>query len=81
MTFIDQIYFDNKKDNYPKPGPGKYNIRQTDKEYKEEMVKLKERKILVSQKKGIFCDKEYLGWNNPGAGTYDPNVLLLCNGS
>jgi len=27
MTFIDQIYFDNKKDNYPKPGPGKYNIR------------------------------------------------------
>jgi len=27
MSFIDQIYHDNKKENYPKPGPGKYNIR------------------------------------------------------
>ena len=47
MTFIDQIYHDNKKDNYPKPGPGKYNIRQTEESYKEELKKYKERKMFI----------------------------------
>lgn len=77
MSFIDQIYHDNKKENYPKPGPGKYNIRQTEEQYKDELKKLKERKMFICWKKGVFCDKEYLGWNNPGAGAHDPKVLLF----
>jgi len=41
VTYIDTIIKLNKDKKYPKPGPGAYNIRKTDKETKKELKEMK----------------------------------------
>lgn len=74
MSFIDEIYRDNKKKEYPRPSPGAYDIRQTEKQYKEEQERLKTRKIHVSQKMHSLTNDEFLGLHVPGPGSFNPRV-------
>jgi len=45
VTYIDTIIKQNKDKKHPKPGPGTYNLRKTDKQLKKELKEIKQRKL------------------------------------
>ena len=74
-TFIDDI---NNPVNVAKvPGVGKYNLNPTDEQIKETLEKLRQKKIRVSAKDNIFCNYEAYANEKPGAGNYNPHVILI----
>lgn len=75
MSFVDEIYRDNRKKEYPRPAPGAYDIRQTEKQYKEELERFKTRKIHISEKMHSLTNDEFLGLNVPGPGSFNPKVI------
>lgn len=75
MTFIDDIYKANKKN--PKPGPGKYNIIKTDKQIKQELKELQQKKAHNPERTNFLSEIQYIGLNSPGAGNYNPVVPII----
>jgi hypothetical protein len=63
-SFIDTIFSDAKKYNYP--GPNKYF--ETAKKDRKDEIKPKETKKI--ERPNFLYDCEYLGMNNPGPGSY-----------
>jgi len=70
-SYIDNIIFENKQ--RPKPGPGAYNIRETD-----EQIKKKQdghRAVKGSERTNFLCEMEYLSDAIPGPGNYNPREI------
>lgn len=75
MSFVDEIYRDNRKTEYPRPAPGAYDVRQTEKQYKEELERFKTRKVHLSEKMHAHTNDEHHGCNVPGPGSFNPKMV------
>ncbi|CAD8155724.1 unnamed protein product [Paramecium octaurelia] len=74
-TFIDDIFLQNSKQNYPKPGPGKYDEnRSIENQAKKWNGKTK---IQYGDKPDFVQDYQHLGAVLPaGPGSYNPHPIL-----
>jgi len=69
-SYIDCIIDENKR--RPKPGPGAYNLRET-----EEQIKKKQnsRPIKGSDRVNFLCEMEFVSDSIPGPGNYNPREI------
>jgi len=70
-SYIDLIIHENK--TRPKPGPGAYNIRETDEQIKKKQSTKREAK--GSERTNFLCEMEYLSEAVPGPGNYNPREI------
>lgn len=79
MTYIDEIFRYNQKKDYPKPGPGAYDITKKIPDLsKAPPPKAKDIKS-IAERPNFLQDYEYLSDTKPGPGSFNPRVVYLCN--
>lgn len=66
MTYIDQIYHEQK--TRATPGVGKYDLELSEKEKQARIDEIKKRKIPFEDRPNFLCEYEHLSQINPGPG-------------